>query len=60
MGNGVHVECKNCGEAETYMLGVGMMHDSLELMINNIKSAARKKAMDIMQNHNVMDGEFEY
>jgi len=42
------------------MLGVGMMHDSLELMINNIKSAARKKAMDIMQNHNVMDGEFEY
>lgn len=42
------------------MLGIGMQYDSLMNVISCMRGAARNKAMDIMENHNVMGAEFEH
>ena len=42
------------------MLGVGMMYHSLPNVISCVQGGAQKKVVDIMQNHNVMDAEFEH
>jgi len=60
MGHGVCVECKNCGGGEEFIFGVGMAYHSLPNVISCVQGGARKKVEDIMQNHNVLDGEFEH
>jgi len=42
------------------MLGIGMEYHSLPNVISCVQGGARKKVVDIMQNHNVLDGEFEH
>lgn len=60
MGHGFCVNCYNCDEGECFTLGVGMMYSSLLNVISCIKGGAQKKVVDIMQNHDVMDAEFEH
>ena len=60
MGSGVSVECTSCGAGESFMLGVGMMYHSLPNVISCVQGGARKKVEDILENHNVLDGDFEH
>jgi len=60
MGHGICVECTTCDAGESFLLGVGMMYHSLPNVISCVQGGARKKVVDIMQNHNVLDGEFEH
>jgi len=60
MGHGLCVECKNCDYGESFMLGVGMQYESLMNLISCLKGVTRNKVVDILENHNVMDGEFEH
>ena len=53
MGTGISIICQNCGYEKDFMLGIGMMYSSLEKVID--LSPHRKKILDILQNHKVIN-----
>ncbi|TLS78286.1 hypothetical protein FE236_00560 [Mariprofundus erugo] len=60
MGSGFSTHCANCHAGEQFLLGVGMQYHSLLNVVSNIQGGARKKVLEIMERHNVQDGEFEH
>ena len=48
MGEGLALECKNCGHLDNFMLGIGMAYYSLENVIQCLPPARRKRVMQIL------------
>lgn len=51
MGSSIDTECKNCGDRESYLLGVGMDYADFSDVMSLIKGNTRKKLKDIVENY---------
>jgi len=60
MGSGFATLCTNCDSGEQFLLGVGMQYHSLINVISSVQGGARKKVVEIMENHDVHDCQFEH
>ena len=61
MGYGMTVICKNCGNEETYMLGIGMMYSSLNAVLDLVvPKKKRDHIREILESCELPETEYEY
>jgi len=60
MGSGFATLCTNCGFEEEFLLGIGMRYHSLINVISDVNGRVSKKVLDIMENQDVHDCQFEH
>jgi len=60
MGHGVTITCSHCSNSQQFMLGVGMLYESLENVMHIIHHTRRRTIKDVLENHAVHKTEYEH
>ena len=58
MGHGIIIKCGHCSKSNEYILGVGMVYDSLKNVISNLHPPKRQEVEEILNNHVVKQTSF--
>lgn len=60
MGQGITIECKNCGYKKSFTLGVGMMYSSLENVINEVSPDRRETVLNILHSEEIHEIDYQH
>jgi hypothetical protein len=60
MGSGFSIVCKNCDEYSEFLLGYGMLHSSLDAVLDLVPFGAQKQIFEIRLDHQPVDVNYGY